>query len=130
LRAAGWLILIRLIVWIVPFRRVWRWFCPALPKSRSTGSVLSNCEYVANARWAVHAVGRRLPGATCLVRALTLKHLLGQHSIACELRIGVKRGIGEPFEAHAWVEVDGRPLTDGEDLTTFVVFPGLEAKLA
>ena len=48
----------------------------------------------------------------CLSRSLVLCWLLRRRAIQCELRIGVDRDVAE-FRAHAWVEVDGRPLNAG-----------------
>ena len=63
------------------------------------------------------------PGrAVCLEQSLALYLLLrrGRHPV--ELRIGVQP---YPFEAHAWVELDGRPLFENEDaLSKYVAFPG------
>jgi hypothetical protein len=124
LRAAVALVAVRLALWIAPFRRVCGWFVapapsrPAEPRQRSE---------MATARWAVDAVGRRLPRATCLVRALALQHLLRQQGIAGQMRLGVAHA--GTFQAHAWVEVDGTPLTGGEDLSAYRVLPPLETKL-
>ncbi len=61
--------------------------------------------------WAVSVAGRRVPGAqNCLVQALAGAILLlraGHPSLLC---IGVNRSSGNPLDAHAWVELDGRPV--------------------
>ena len=56
-----------------------------------------------------------LYGARCLVQALTLQRLLGRRGIVSELRIGVNRQDGR-FGAHAWLEIDGIPVNDAEDV--------------
>ena len=54
-------------------------------------------------------------GAKCLPRSVALLALLRRAGIACELRIGV--GKTEPaLEAHAWVEVNGAPVNDTDDV--------------
>ncbi len=53
--------------------------------------------------------------ANCLPRSLTLWWLLRRQGIASELRIGVSK-TGERMEAHAWVEKDGTPLNDRDDV--------------
>lgn len=59
---------------------------------------------------------------TCLTRSLTLLWLLRRHGIEADLRIGVKSEA--EFEAHAWVELDGRPLNDSADVAErFDPFP-------
>jgi hypothetical protein len=55
-----------------------------------------------------------LPGpVTCLPRSLVVGPLLARAGIQSTLRIGAHRSNGA-FEAHSWVEVDGRPVTDDE----------------
>jgi len=58
--------------------------------------------------WAVAAVGRRLPGATCLVQALAASIMLARGGTRAIVRIGVARERGGPLESHAWVESEGR----------------------
>ena len=60
----------------------------------------------------VHAVeraGRYVPGGSCLTQSLALAWLLRKHGVRAETRIGVTSDNG--FLAHAWVEVDGVPIT-------------------
>ena len=45
----------------------------------------------------------------CLQRSAVTVWLLRQHGIDAELLIGIQQ---YPFEAHAWVEVDGRVVND------------------
>jgi hypothetical protein len=73
----------------------------------------SNCERLPRA---ISAFGRaetfflaqRAPN-DCLVRSLSLFRFLREQSIPAEHVIGVCR---MPFQAHAWVECDGRPILD------------------
>jgi Transglutaminase-like superfamily len=53
--------------------------------------------------------------STCLEESLALWYLLRRQNISSSLRIGVRKGPGE-FEAHAWVEYEGRPLNQSEEL--------------
>lgn len=74
--------------------------------------------------WAVAAAARRVPKASCLTQSLALETLLAQAGQAGELRIGVARKPDGAFEAHAWVEHDGRVLIgDLPDLRRFSTFP-------
>jgi hypothetical protein len=52
----------------------------------------------------------------CLRRSLVIGHLLRRHGAA--VRLGVA-GAGEAILAHAWVEIDGRPI---EDVSAFDAF--------
>lgn len=47
--------------------------------------------------------------ANCLHQSLALCHVLRQHGLPARLRIGVLPQV-RPFQAHAWVELDGIPL--------------------
>ena len=58
----------------------------------------------------------------CLARSLTLWWLLQRRGIATDLRFGVRQQEGR-FEAHAWVEYRGQPLTlDPKVQQHYVVF--------
>ena len=57
--------------------------------------------------WAVGAMARRLPGTTCLTRALTTMWLLEASGGHGQLQIGVEPHANAGFRAHAWVECDG-----------------------
>lgn len=56
-----------------------------------------------------------LPRPSCLHRSLVLNSVLSAQGIASEIRYGVRRSDGR-FEAHAWVEHSGEPLTEPGDL--------------
>jgi hypothetical protein len=53
--------------------------------------------------------------AGCLPRSLVLERLLARRGAAPELRVGVRREAGE-LQAHAWVEVAGRPVGEPEGI--------------
>jgi hypothetical protein len=71
------------------------------------------------------ATARNLFFATnCLEQSLVLWWLLRLRGIDAELRIGARKDSGR-FEAHSWVEFDGRVLNDaGEEHLHFVPFEG------
>ncbi|HLY41341.1 MAG TPA: lasso peptide biosynthesis B2 protein [Terracidiphilus sp.] len=64
--------------------------------------------------WAIEAVGRRMPGATCLVKALAARSMLARCGYATDLRIGVSKDAAKRFIAHAWLEWRGSILLGGE----------------
>jgi hypothetical protein len=51
---------------------------------------------------------------SCLAKSLTLWWLLGRQGISSRLRIGIRKENGK-FEAHAWVEHEGVPLSEAEE---------------
>jgi hypothetical protein len=52
---------------------------------------------------------------TCLPRACTLHRMLGRRGIPSNLCIGATKSQGK-FSAHAWVEVEGEPVGEPEDI--------------
>jgi len=52
---------------------------------------------------------------TCLRRSLVLQRMLGRRSIPAELRLGVRKEEGQ-LKAHAWLEYQGQPVGEAEDL--------------
>lgn len=72
---------------------------------RLTDTPLDHTSTIDAVRWAVTAVARRFPPATCLVQALAADVMLRRRGASTELRIGVRRprGPGAVFESHAWV---------------------------
>ncbi|HEX4953617.1 MAG TPA: lasso peptide biosynthesis B2 protein [Thermoanaerobaculia bacterium] len=68
----------------------------------------------------LRAAGRlRRKTPACLPQALCLKLLLARRGLQPELRLGVRKSAGTlagTLEAHAWVELDGRPVAEVADL--------------
>lgn len=61
--------------------------------------------------------------ALCLEQSLALFIVLRRRGIRAELKLGVQP---RPFFAHAWVEVDGQPVNEAEDLPlNFATFASL-----
>lgn len=95
----------------LPFARVERLLEPARSGRRSSAAEDS---VVARCVWAAAAASRHhLKTMTCLPRAFGLRWLLGRAGCAADLRIGVRRE-GDQLLAHAWVELDGRPVGEAE----------------
>ncbi len=75
------------------------------PAHRSAESVISIDRIV----WAVDTSTRFSPGdAKCLARALTTQTLMQQQGYDSQLRIGVIHQPTEEFQAHAWIEYQGK----------------------
>ncbi len=60
--------------------------------------------------------GRKMVGALCLGRSLLLWFLLRRRGMDAELVIGADAATGDDWEAHAWVELDSRPVNDVADV--------------
>jgi hypothetical protein len=93
-----------------------------LPFSRITRSFKRQNSIVANSSpyspeqiaWSVAAVGRRVPGASCLAQALALARMLASHGYRSDVEIGVTRSKGRKIAAHAWVRHNGQVILGGD----------------
>ena len=65
--------------------------------------------------WAVSAAARYVPGATCLVQALVARDLLRNAGYPARICLGVDNHAEDRFQAHAWVECEGRVLLGGTE---------------
>jgi hypothetical protein len=61
------------------------------------------------------AADRSPLGATCLSRALALWLLLRRHGVDADVCLGVRGGTAAPH-GHAWVEYQGQPLSERDDV--------------
>lgn len=107
LRAAVVVAGVRLGLWVLPFRAVL-----GIPRWRDSLSAASSqlaSIPVGRLCWAVQAAARRIPGASCLTRALALQHLLACAGQSSRVRIGVAKN-ASGLESHAWLESRGEIL--------------------
>lgn len=111
IRAACAVAFVRLVLWLLPFGSVRRMFGAAFqPDSSADAGALENAELLA---WAVRTASRSIPAATCLTQSLALHWLLARAGCASQIHIGVAKDAETGFQAHAWVEHNGRPLLSG-----------------
>lgn len=124
-RALRRVVWVRLALWRWPYAVV-RARLVALRDARrgARSARLSMDREPAALAWAVRAAARRVPKASCLTQAVALESLLADAGIRAELLIGVARRADGSFEAHAWVEHDGRILIGGvPGMERFAVMP-------
>jgi hypothetical protein len=98
--------LIRLGLWVLPFRLVQRYAFRTTRKQRRGYSVE---QFV----WAVRAVSSQIPGATCLTQALAAQVLLTRAGYSPRVEIGVAKSEKNQFQAHAWLVLGDRVLIGG-----------------
>lgn len=113
---------IRIGLWVLPGRIVLRLVSrlAARPSSASSSRITT-----ADIVWAVDAISRRIPGATCLTQAIAAKLLLdlvGEHVQFC---LGVAHTPDGTLRAHAWLEQNGRALLGGTGVGALVRLPDL-----
>lgn len=92
-------------------RTLERYLADARP-SRDPGSAERQAALTADLIRAADRHGLVHP--SCLAKSLTLWWLLGRQGISSTLRIGIRKENGK-FEAHAWVEREGRALHEPEE---------------
>jgi hypothetical protein len=118
LQAAAWLIWVRLVLAILPFALVQRLVFTA-PRTGRLGARSFRALRPARIGYLVAAAATRIPRTTCLPRALATRILLGRHGHAAELRIGVDKDHNGGFEAHAWVEAEGKVVIGGPEVSGY-----------
>jgi hypothetical protein len=116
---------IRLGLWLLPFKGVLR----MLQAERKKNPEHPNANPAAPLEryiWSVKVASRYVPAATCLTQALAAKTLLARKGYPADLRIGVLKTKEGKFEAHAWLESDGKiVIGDLPDLARYSALPSL-----
>lgn len=98
----------RVVLWLLPSNAI---VGAVRRMSRSRQPAAASSDQWVVPMWAVSAVSRRVPGATCLTQAIAGLLLLRVYGLSAKLCLGVGfDGSGE-FRAHAWLEsIEGRIL--------------------
>ncbi len=99
---------IRIGLWLLPFAVVQR-------IALRVGGKSTAAQPVNHLVWAIKAIGRRLPGATCLTEAMAAQVLLTRSGHHCRLQIGVAKDERRGFQAHAWLISGGRIVIGGSE---------------
>jgi hypothetical protein len=114
---------IRIGLWLLPFRTLRSFLDRAAVFHRVGEADYEPTDVVV---WAVEVAARGLPAFdTCLTRALAAQVLLSRRGRPALLRIGVVRSSEGKFEAHAWVESDGRVVIGGYELERYTPLAAL-----
>lgn len=120
-----WLLLfrIRLMLWVLPYRR-WRQIAAQMIRVENERQL--DRPQVNQITRAVRVMSKYVPQASCLTQALAAQTLLANEGQRSQLRVGVTQNDGK-LEAHAWVQIDGRVVIGGrESVVRFSAFPTLE----
>jgi len=110
---------------VLPFRILQRFI--ARLTSAPTPSDIADDRSIDRLVWAVKTTSRYVPGTTCLVQAMASKVLLARRGYPTRLRIGVTRGEGRTFQAHAWLEREG-VIIFGESDIDYTSLPPLDGE--
>lgn len=121
IEALFWVIVIRLMVWIFPFKFVQK-------KVQKIASDISSDRAspvsISRLRVMVVIISRYVPNATCLVQALAGHILFSKYGYNTSIKIGVLNENGE-FEAHAWLEHNDKVVL-GESEKKFSTILGID----
>jgi hypothetical protein len=125
-QAFAMLVLVRLGLWTIQFRRLQQMIERlGMRQIVRPGGLRFSAVQLSGA---VGIAGDYVPGATCLTRALVASALLNREGYPAALRLGVARGIGGKFMAHAWVECDGKVLVGRiDEFEQYAPLPALGA---
>jgi hypothetical protein len=124
------LVVWRLGLWLLPVRvlRERARVSARNPRTSSRSAGLRACSAglragsplsVERVAWAVKTTAPYVPRATCLTQALAAQSLLNRAGHRSKLHIGVAKGPGTEFGAHAWLECKDRVVIGGADLDRY-----------
>jgi hypothetical protein len=116
-------IVIRAALWLLPFRMV-----HGAVTRRTLRTAPAGKHSVQQIVWAIAAVSRRVPRATCLTQAFAAMLLLSANGHAAVLRVGVAKDPDGRLRAHAWVESAGETVLGDPRTETFVAMPPLAVR--
>jgi len=115
------LALVRLGLWILPFKTVGRL------TAGTTAWLGSNPAGTAQrVSRAIPSSARLVPGASCLTQALAAEVLMRRRGHPCSLRLGVARNAAGDLRAHAWLESNGVSVVGG-GLSDYTLLPAFES---
>jgi hypothetical protein len=126
----GTLLLVRVGLRLLPYQRVndlveRRAAKSRVRSARSSAAIVTADDIV----WAINSAAARLPGTTCLPRALAGRYLLLRAGLPGQVRFGVTKD-GGVFAAHAWLESRDRILIGGETAADYLPLPAWPADAA
>jgi hypothetical protein len=121
-RAAAALLVVRVALYVMPTRWLFRAVLGAGPRRASTITP----EQPTAIGIAVARASRAVPRATCLPQALAARWLLAREGHECRLRVGVRRGQSGGLIAHAWVECAGQIVVGAQGVHQYTALPSIE----
>lgn len=117
---------IRLGLWLFSFQTLQRHLARVMQTSPESPDADSSSPD--RPAWAVRAASRYVPKATCLTQALAAQVLLGRRGHTSRLHIGVTRSMEKEFEAHAWLQCEGKVVIGDSEIERFTPLLASEAK--
>ena len=108
----------RLVLWVIPFAEINRRLA-----TRTRSRAISNRRNIEYFMTAIDRTSRYVPGATCLTQSLAARLLLARAGFDATLRFGARRNEAGEFEAHAWVESEGKIVSHEQPGLSFSPLP-------
>jgi hypothetical protein len=106
IEAFFFIVAVRLALWLIPFRLFQKFAVENLSgRARQDETDWAKIKKIARL---VGRVNGLLPFTTCLTQALAALLMIKLSGQESELKIGVAKSGGRKFEAHAWLEKNGR----------------------
>jgi hypothetical protein len=124
IRAWLWLVVIRLWLWLSPFSGQ-RGLLSRLSQAPAGGRQ-ADASLPERVGWAIAAASGYVPQTTCLIQALAAQALLKRGGFPARLRLGVGRNAQGQFQAHAWLENDGRVIIGDSEVERYRPLPALD----
>lgn len=119
--AGGLLVVARLAVWFVPFRRLASHLGDEMAESPASDSEAQRA-VTAPIGWAIRTLGRRMPWMSqCLVQAVAVTWMLHRRCIPSTLYFGLAKEADGKLKAHAWVRSGAKVLTGAKRRHDFTV---------
>ena len=103
---------------------LWRRFMRA---TRAGAAATHRAPSISDILRAVNRASRIIPGGqNCLVRAFTARVLMARAGLDAQLTLGVSKTEGGDFEAHAWLQHQGRVLIGEGTVERYAPLPDLK----
>lgn len=116
LRAMGWLAVARLMLLVMPFRRL----AAKLSGAKVAGGSEVDPAVLSNIGWAVAAAANNVPWrADCFPQTIAARKLLRKYGYETTIHIGVERVGNSDLAGHAWLTCGENVVTGGSDLERY-----------
>lgn len=119
-----WLLglVVRLALWVLPFRIVKRWLFPSSHSSAKAQPTQKSQLIDLDEAVRVMETGfYYVPAATCLVKAIAAQILLRRYGYPSQMHIGVAKSPEGKLLAHAWVEQGGTIVFGGSEASNYTL---------
>ena len=123
-RAAFWLGIVRIMLVVMPFRRL----SERLAVERENSPPQPNAEYLGRVGFAVRAAANNVPWrSNCFPQAIAARMLLRRQGYATTIHLGVEKNGEGDIAGHAWLTCGETVVVGGEDLDRYTEMHSINA---